>query len=35
MWREAGRGKSGPVTEWVVDEVCSRMERGVIQANVG
>ena len=24
----------GPVTEWVVDEVCSRMEGGVIQAYV-
>ena len=34
-WREAGReGRSGPVTEWVVDEVCSRIE-GVIQAYVG
>ena len=28
-------GRDGPVTEWVVDEVCSRMEGGVIQACVG
>ena len=33
--REPRRGKGGPVTEWVVDEVCSRMEGGVIQAYVG
>ena len=24
-----------PVTEWAIDEVCSRMEGGVIQAYVG
>ena len=29
-----GEGRSGPVTEWAIDEVCSRME-GVIQAYVG
>ena len=33
--REGGRGKGWPVTEWVVAEVCSGMEGGVIQANVG
>ena len=33
-WRE-GEGRSGPFTEWVVDEVCSGVEVGVIQAYVG
>ena len=32
-WQREGRG--GPVTEWVVDEVCSQMEGGVTQAYVG
>ena len=33
----AGRARKGggPITELVVDEVCSRMEGGVIQAYVG
>ena len=26
-----GEGRGGPVTEWVVEEVCSRMDGGVIQ----
>ena len=30
-----GRAREGPVTEWTIDEVCSRMEGGVIQAYVG
>ena len=32
-----GRAREGsaPVTQWVVEEVCSRMEGGVIQAYVG
>ena len=30
-----GKGRGGPVTEWVVHEVCTRMEGGVIQAYVG
>ena len=30
-----GERRGGPVTEWVVDDVCSRMEGGVIQAYVG
>ena len=30
-----GEGRGGPVIEWVMDEVCSRMEGGVIQAYVG
>ena len=34
MWRE-GEGKGGPVTEWVVAEVCSGMLGGVIQAYAG
>ena len=24
-----GEGRGGPVTEWAIDEVCSRMEGGV------
>ena len=28
-------GRGGPVTEWAIDEVCSRKEGGVIQAYVG
>ena len=28
-------GMGGPVTEWVVAEVCSGVERGVIQVYVG
>ena len=34
-WRSQGEGRGGPVTEWAIDEVCSRMEGGVIQAYVG
>ena len=29
-----GEGRGGPVTEWAIDEVSSRMEGGVIQAYV-
>ena len=34
---EGGRAREGmgPVTEWVVDEVCGRIEAGIIQASVG
>ena len=32
---KAREGVGGPVTEWMVDDVCSRMEGGVIQAYVG
>ena len=32
-WRPS-EGRGGPITEWVVVEVCSGMERGVIQAYV-
>ena len=36
VWRGGrhGEGRGGPVTEWVVDKVCSQMEGGVIQAYV-
>ena len=30
-----GEGGGGPVAEWAIDDVCSRMEGGVIQAYVG
>ena len=30
-----GKGGGGPVAEWAIDDVCSRMEGGVIQAYVG
>ena len=30
-----GEGRGGPVSEQVVDEVCSRLEGGVIKAYVG
>ena len=33
--REEGKGTGGPVTEWVVAEVSSRIEGCVIQACVG
>ena len=32
---DRARDGGGPVTEWVVDEVCNRMEGDVIQAYVG
>ena len=37
VWRcgRQGEGRGGPVTEWVIDEVYSRMAGGVIQAYVG
>ena len=37
VWRcgRQGEGWGGPVTELAIDEVCSRMEGGVIQAYVG
>ena len=37
VWRcgRQGEGRGGPITEWAIDEVCSRMEGGVIQAYVG
>ena len=30
-----GEGRGGPVTQWTINEVCSRMELDVIQAYVG
>ena len=37
VWRggRQGDGRGGPATEWAIDEVCSRMEGGFIQAYVG
>ena len=37
VWRcgRQGEERGGSVSEWAVDEVCCRMEGGVIQAYVG